>query len=50
MKTPAMLHRREARADATMAPLIDVVFLLLVFFLVSATLQVIEGVISTNVP
>ena len=50
MKTPAMMHSREARGDTTMAPLIDVVFLLLVFFLVSASLQVIEGVISTNVP
>ena len=49
MKTPATLRNRQERPDATMAPLIDVVFLLLVFFLVTASLQVVEGVFSTNV-
>ena len=49
MRTPAMLRHRRTRADSMMAPLIDVVFLLLVFFLVSASMQVVEGVFSTNV-
>lgn len=49
MRTPTTLRHRRARPDSTMAPLIDVVFLLLVFFLVSASLQVVEGVFSTNV-
>jgi len=50
MKTPAMVREGRPRADTTMAPLIDVVFLLLVFFLVSASLRVVEGVMATNVP
>jgi biopolymer transport protein ExbD len=33
-----------------MAPLIDVVFLLLIFFLCTATLQVLEGVLPANLP
>ena len=48
MRVPT--HYRPSREPLKMAPLIDVVFLLLVFFLCTATLQMMEGILPANLP
>ena len=42
------LFERESQMDATMTPMIDVVFLLLVFFVWTASFQVIEYMLPSN--
>jgi biopolymer transport protein ExbD len=53
MKRPSPLLRRRGDADtdidAAMTPMIDVVFLLLVFFVWTASFQIVEQVLDTEV-
>ena len=48
MKRPSVYIRQHATLDTTMTPMIDVVFLLLVFFLWTASFQVVEYVLPTR--
>ena len=48
MRFPSQYSRAEARRDATMTPLIDVVFLLLIFFLFTASFQVPEQILPSS--
>lgn len=50
MRRPAYHHLDEGRADLKMTPMIDVVFLLLIFFVCAASFQVIEDVLPTDLP
>lgn len=50
MRRPAYQHPEEDRADSKMTPMIDVVFLLLIFFVCAASFQVIEDVLPTELP
>ena len=50
MRRPAYQHPEEGRADSKMTPMIDVVFLLLIFFVCAASFQVIEDVLPTELP
>jgi biopolymer transport protein ExbD len=50
MRRPAFHHLEEGRADTKMTPMIDCVFLLLIFFVCAASFQVIEDVLPTELP
>lgn len=47
--SPLLRSRKEADVDAAMTPMIDVVFLLLVFFVWTASFQIIEYILPTQV-
>jgi biopolymer transport protein ExbD len=49
MRTPSVYDRRRGEIAITMTPMIDVVFLLLVFFLWSASFQIVEYVLPSEV-
>lgn len=50
MKRPSVYLRRDSdrAADQAMTPMIDVIFLLLVFFVCTASLQMIEQILATQ--
>ncbi len=48
MKRPSY-HRDRDGLDVTMTPMIDVVFLLLIFFVCTASFQIIENVLPSNI-
>lgn len=48
MRRPPYQRTDQGRFDATMTPMIDVVFLLLIFFLCTANFQVLEELLPTN--
>jgi biopolymer transport protein ExbD len=49
MRRPAYQQLDQGRGDVKMTPMIDVVFLLLVFFVCTASFQVPEEILPTNV-
>jgi biopolymer transport protein ExbD len=49
MRRPSIFTDRREGTDVTMTPMIDVVFLLLVFFVWTASFQIIEKVMPTSV-
>lgn len=48
MKVPSFQHNREPRFDQAMTPMIDVVFLLLVFFVCASVGQMAESLMSVD--
>ncbi len=48
MRVPSHITRADSRRDATMTPMIDVVFLLLIFFLCTASFQIHEQVLPSD--
>jgi biopolymer transport protein ExbD len=50
MKRPGFTSIVEGRADVKMTPMIDVVFLLLIFFLLTSTFQASEELLPTHLP
>jgi biopolymer transport protein ExbD len=48
MRKPSIFTDRRQRMDVTMTPMIDVVFLLLIFFLWSASFQIVEQLLPTS--
>jgi biopolymer transport protein ExbD len=48
MRVPSQHARAESRRDATMTPMIDVVFLLLIFFLCTASFQIREQILPSS--
>ncbi len=48
MRIPSVYERRPTRADVAMTPMIDVVFLLLVFFLWAASFQSVEYLLPSG--
>lgn len=50
MRRPGFTSIVEGRADAKMTPMIDVVFLLLIFFLLTSTFQASEELLPTHLP
>lgn len=48
MRRPPYRRSDQGRFDATMTPMIDVVFLLLIFFLCTANFQVLEELLPTR--
>jgi biopolymer transport protein ExbD len=48
MRVPSQYARAESRRDATLTPMIDVVFLLLIFFLCTAGFQIREQVLPSS--
>lgn len=48
MKRPSLFTRRHGEVDIKMTPMIDVVFLLLVFFVWTASFQIVEQVLPSN--
>lgn len=49
MRIPSRFHRRRPGPDVTMTPMIDVVFLLLVFFVWTASFQIPEQILPSAV-
>ncbi len=49
MRTPSTYDRRRGEVGIAMTPMIDVVFLLLVFFLWTASFQIVEYVLPSQV-
>ncbi len=49
MRTPSTYDRRRGEVSIAMTPMIDVVFLLLVFFLWTASFQIVEYVLPSQV-
>lgn len=49
MRLPTSYTQRRAREDVTMTPMIDVVFLLLVFFVWTASFQAVEYVLPSQI-
>ena len=49
MRRPSIFTDRREGTDVTMTPMIDVVFLLLVFFVWTASFQIVEQVMPTSV-
>ncbi|MDP6381133.1 MAG: biopolymer transporter ExbD [Phycisphaerae bacterium] len=50
MKPPAASRREKKDASLMMAPMIDIIFNLLIFFLLTPTFQAQEGYLTTNLP
>lgn len=48
MKLPSFFHRRNGELDVKMTPMIDVVFLLLVFFVWTASFHIVEQLLPSN--
>ena len=48
MRVPSVFHERANRPDSAMTPMIDVVFLLLVFFVWTASFQTIEKLLPSQ--
>ncbi|HUG94411.1 MAG TPA: biopolymer transporter ExbD [Planctomycetaceae bacterium] len=48
MRIPSYLHHEDVRQDQTMAPLIDVVFLLLIFFVCASIGQIRDALLPTE--
>ena len=48
MRLPSHHHNQRGRLDVKMTPMIDVIFLLLVFFVCTASFRAIEGILPTN--
>jgi biopolymer transport protein ExbD len=48
MRIPSYLHRDDARQDQTMTPLIDIVFLLLIFFVCASIGQIRDALLPTE--
>ncbi len=48
MRTPSYQTNRREGLDVTMTPMIDVVFLLLIFFIATASFQLIENVLPSS--
>jgi len=49
MRIPAFDNESAERTDATMTPMIDVVFLLLIFFICTASFQITEELLPSSV-
>ena len=49
MRIPSHHDRESGRSDATMTPMIDVVFLLLIFFICTASFQIAEQILPSHV-
>lgn len=49
MRVPSSHHDLAGRTDATMTPMIDVVFLLLIFFICTASFQISEQLLPSSV-
>ncbi len=49
MRTPSIYNDRRERLDIKMMPMIDVVFLLLIFFVWTANFQVVEHLLPSSV-
>lgn len=49
MRRPSSYSQRQQGVDVKMTPMIDVVFLLLVFFVWTASFQIIEQVLPSNI-
>jgi biopolymer transport protein ExbD len=48
MKLPSIYHDRSGELDVKMTPMIDVVFLLLVFFVWTASFHIVEQLLPSN--
>ncbi|MBN1908320.1 MAG: biopolymer transporter ExbD [Pirellulales bacterium] len=48
MRLPDLAHRRGGQFDLKMTPMIDVIFLLLIFFVATASFEMIEQVLPTS--
>ncbi len=48
MRLPSYHQRQSGRLDVKMTPMIDVIFLLLIFFVCTASFQALEEVLPTN--
>lgn len=48
MRAPSAFSRDNSRADVAMTPMIDVVFLLLIFFVWTASFQVVEALLPSE--
>jgi biopolymer transport protein ExbD len=48
MRIPSIYTRNDARSDSAMTPMIDVVFLLLIFFVWTASFQAIEALLPSE--
>ena len=48
MRRPPYHRDDQGRLEVKMTPMIDVIFLLLIFFVCTASFQVVEGVLPTN--
>jgi biopolymer transport protein ExbD len=49
MRRPSIYNERRGEVDVKMTPMIDVVFLLLVFFIWTASFQIVEQVLPSSV-
>lgn len=49
MKCPSSFHRGQSKMDIQMTPMIDVVFLLLIYFVWSAGFMIVEKILPSNV-
>ena len=49
MKTPSAFHRGQRQLEIAMTPMIDVVFLLLVFFVWTASFQIVERLLPSKI-